>query len=1317
MAKFAPGYPLPRSADEFERLCLKLLRRHWQLPQLERFRDPDRAEKGINLIEISGRPRLAAVKCDLRASRSELSIAEIKDAVDRAASLKLPIGRFVIATTAAKPDGLQRSLFDLNRANRKDGISAIEVLTWDDIEELLDEYPQILTDFGTAAKRQALTRADAVVHLEARCEPAAAGPSDALGEEISAAAAFLESHQYQLARLALLRLREQKWSQLSNTHKFRVLSYLGAAWLKEGEPRKSAMLFIAAKSLQPDEENACTNEALAHELLGERERAFALADKLRMQFPSSGRAVALWLNNAPKSYDARTLEENVAPELSSDPEVAVVMARRALIDAHFDRAERYARLASAALPNNSIPWLVLGQAILLNELEMAGEGSSDTPAQSDEARVREAESCFTQALTLAQAERQASSEVQALIGRAQARIALRDTDGAGKDIELAHSLEREDANGLCEYGIVLRSRGSLTEAIEVLRRATSVGGRDDIDYHLAVTLRERDEPGDLQEATELLMRSISRPDAIPAGDFPFAVAAAIEALSTAERYHDADALLSSIAETRLPAVTLRTLRANLRLAQGKFDQASKLADEALSGLTPDISADNRRKLAALLHDLGRYRDALPLWQTLAPAGTAGTDTRRLLDCAGRLGREDIVTDISRQLHPEKVVDAGSAADQLDKLERNDPESALTQLEEMLHEHPDDRVLKLRRSIVAGRLGRSELVVADPNAMPPAREIPPALGRAAVQFMRDGGRANEALAYAYELLRRQGGNVDAHRAYLAALGPVGPMPHVPDFDSAASGAALSFVEEGLNTEKWIMLEEANDADEALDEYGPQHPMTKAVKGKKAGEKFQLPEGRFSRRQAAVKQIISKYAFRYMDVLINWQARFPGQAEIEMSYERGDAIPWNQMEDGFDSLFEASSVNGHANGNGNGAANGNGIAKVNGAANGHANGASGKREDVLKQAERTYADNSIPVHAVAERLNLNDLQTVFILAQRPEAPLKCCTGSPEELEAALGAFERANAVVLDLTAIATLCMLGRLSLLPTWPRQFVISQSTLAELRRLAFEDTLLRLPPGFSASITGNGNDGKRADVQLKGLADALQSVCRVRDGAVLASIDPERRERLVKFFGRHGAESIVIASMPGHVLWTDDMILADLAKTEFGVRRVWTEAALQARAQAGNLDPAELATASTKLAGWGYSFTTPSIETLMRAGSVAVWNPDQFPLKQALDQFASTSMNMSDAVRLGAELIVKMYNDQYLRGQRRTVTSRLLDRLATRTGGREAIETLPRSLPIRFGLDLIRARELSDVVRGWTASQGEGGQQHQPQTERLMAGR
>jgi hypothetical protein len=81
-------------------------------------------------------------------------------------------------------------------------------------------------------------------------------------------------------------------------------------------------------------------------------------------------------------------------------------------------------------------------------------------------------------------------------------------------------------------------------------------------------------------------------------------------------------------------------------------------------------------------------------------------------------------------------------------------------------------------------------------------------------------------------------------------------------------------------------------------------------------------------------------------------------------------------------------------------------------------------------------------------------------------------------------------------------------------------------------------------------------------------------------------------------------------------------------------------------------------------------------------------------------MNLSDAMRLGSEMIVKIYSDAHLRGQRRIVTSRLLDRIAMRPGGREAVEMLPRSLPIRFGLDLIHARELSDVVRGWSAQSG-----------------
>ncbi|MGH7864542.1 MAG: hypothetical protein ACREQB_06105, partial [Candidatus Binataceae bacterium] len=507
MAISGPGYSPPKTSEEFERLLLRLLRRHWQLAQLERLVGPGRRESAVDLLEVSGRARLAAVRVEFRDLQKPLTAAELKEAVDKAASLKLPIGRFLIATTAQRSASLARSLFELNRQSRPAGIGAVEVLTWQDIEELLDEYPGLMTETGGAAKPQALTKADSSPALEPALDAAMMAAGEGASGELKDALDHLARRESQMARLRLMQLREQGWSALTPDQRFAVLSALGVAWLRDGEPRKAAMLLIAAKSLAPHDHNACTNEAVAYELLGERDRAHALADNLRMQFPASGRALALWLNNAPRSLRPDELESSIAPELAADPEVAMVMARRALGDADFARAERSARHASTALENSSGPWLILGQAVLLSEIS---DGAS-----TDETRVREAESCFTSAIALAQSEGSPAVEVQSLIGRAQARIALCDTEGAGKDVEDAHRLEREDSNGLCEYGVLLRTRGSLTDAIEVFRRAVRIGGRDDAEYHLAITLRERDETGDLQEAAALLTRAARDPRAVP----------------------------------------------------------------------------------------------------------------------------------------------------------------------------------------------------------------------------------------------------------------------------------------------------------------------------------------------------------------------------------------------------------------------------------------------------------------------------------------------------------------------------------------------------------------------------------------------------------------------------------------------------------------------------------------------------------------------------------------------------------------------------------------------------------------------------------
>jgi tetratricopeptide (TPR) repeat protein len=1264
MTLTGPSYALPRSPEEFARLCLRLLRRHWQLGQLERLRDPENRALGVDLLEVSGRPLLSAVRCDLREMHEPPSIGWIKDAVELAASLSLPIGRFVVATTAWRSKALRRAVIEVNRANRAANLFAVEVLCWEDIEELLDEYPDPLTEFESTPKRQALTKPDALCQLEplwpALKPTAEAG--DRADDEIVAAAALIGRRNYQMARLKLLQVREQRWGELNTDQRLGLLITLAFVWLKEGELRRAAMLFIAGRSLAPDDETSCANEILAYELLGEYQRACALAETMTARFPASGRAWALWLNNTPRSSTTAELKSRIPAEVCDHPEVALVMATRATADGEYATGEHFGRKAAQALAEKSDPWLVLGRAILLAEI-----GSPSAAAERN--RVREAEECFGRAVSLAASEGRVGNEVQALIGRAQARIALRDIEGAGADIEQAHALEREDANGLCEYGILLRSRGELDEAVEIFRRAARTGGRDDADYQLAVTLRERGLASDLQEAASRLVAAVSNPQTIPGGDYLFAVGCAVDALSRLERWHEAESLLDGLDPGLIVGSTMLTLRGALELSRANLAEASRFADRALEEIGPESSADERRALGALLHDLGRYAEALGLWQSLAHPGCPPGDIRRLLECAGRLGRDEIALDICRRLRAAGELKDGAIEFELEILERNDPQAALDLLDSQLKAHPDDRVMRLRRSALARKVGRKDLVDDQAKAMPPAAEVLPALGRVAVELMRETGHPNEALAYAHELLRRNPTDADAHRAFLYALGPIGPMPVVPEFERAEPGCAVCLVEQDGAAERWVVLEDAPDPDESLDEYGPTHPVAKQLRGRRPGDKVQLPEPEFSRKTMVVRWIISKYAHRYQDCLAGWQARFPGLPEIEMapSGRQTEARQGKEEPAALDGAFAAGL----------------------------------SCEDAFAKTEQLYASNSLSMHALAQRAGLSDVHAMFLLAARPGAIIKCCEGSEDELNAALVAYDRANSIVLDLSAIATLCLLGRVNLLASWPRKFVIAQAAVHELRRLQFGELQMRLPTGFSASLSGADALGQKPEAQMRALADELAPLCAVGDAAVLSTLAPARRERLMCLFGRHGAESVALAAMPGHALWSDDRVMANLARHEFGVRRIWTQSALMARAQSGNLDPAELATATTKLAGWGYSFTTPSVETLMGAGAVADWNPNQFPLKQALDQFATESVKLSDAIILAAELIVKMYSDIYLRSMRTTVTMRLLDRIVERPGGRDAIEAMPRSLPIRLGLDIIGGRELADTIRGWMAEHSE----------------
>ena len=219
--------------------------------------------------------------------------------------------------------------------------------------------------------------------------------------------------------------------------------------------------------------------------------------------------------------------------------------------------------------------------------------------------------------------------------------------------------------------------------------------------------------------------------------------------------------------------------------------------------------------------------------------------------------------------------------------------------------------------------------------------------------------------------------------------------------------------------------------------------------------------------------------------------------------------------------------------------------------------------------------------------------------------------------------------------------------------------------------------------------------KLRHLVKVLEANCKIESCASLAAMEPEKRETLVKGFGRYGAEAILLSAVPGAVLWTDDQVQGILAREEYGVSRVWTQFVIEACAELGMVDPEAFLDASAKLLGYGYYFTSENPQIIRQAGVIAEWKVDGWPLSQALSTFAEESVDLVQMLQLTAGFLSLLYQESILPQTKINITVKILENIAERKGGIEGIQSLQKALPIIFGVNVVGLAEAVETIKAW----------------------
>lgn len=143
-------------------------------------------------------------------------------------------------------------------------------------------------------------------------------------------------------------------------------------------------------------------------------------------------------------------------------------------------------------------------------------------------------------------------------------------------------------------------------------------------------------------------------------------------------------------------------------------------------------------------------------------------------------------------------------------------------------------------------------------------------------------------------------------------------------------------------------------------------------------------------------------------------------------------------------------------------------------------------------------------------------------------------------------------------------------------------------------------PGISSTVNGGprfthetaGQKAARQD-QDQSFLDRVKQSIEVVTVIELASLEPERRESLEKMFGQYGAESMMPASTSDSVLWTDDLIQAQIAANVFGVKSAWTQLVVEQLAQSREIADAERDHVTPALVGLEYVNTILDSRSLL----------------------------------------------------------------------------------------------------------------------------
>lgn len=1081
--------------------------------------------------------------------------------------------------------------------------------------------------------------------------------------EIDLAADYLRKFQPDIAIAQLTQLQNQKWEQLSDRERFRVLANLGHAHVAKNIVIDAGEFFIKAKLHQPTDEQARSLEALGYSLKGDRSKAFELASLIRSDFPKCDLACATWIRNAPIEMPLEDIEASIPIDLRDSVETASALAWRALELNQLDLAEAYARTALSHDPQSPNLIEPLG-IILIQRVYSSVVGQfADSPFIDSPEKCQEAVDLLTSVLTqIPDGLIARKSFIRFQIGRAEY---ARGSEGAAeRNFLFAWEHRPEIPDYARQYALCLTERKEFSRAIEVLRGAIDTDETGKNPLLQAEMMINRDDDGDLQSAFDML--DALRPK-LCSYEMPVSFEIIHSLIFICWKQDRKDLAKTILDDTKLETISPFVHMLLMSVYQRRFDDlktSQQIALTALNEMPPDTPPSLKRMMALHLARLGFDDKSLAVWKEIIQPTYLGFDAIDVLRLAKKCDDAVFVRDFCRELRRNGLIDRDAVHLEINTLlEHNCFETAIEAMQAVLSVVSSaslKREVQLRLSHLGVAIGKSDIVVFDTGQLPSVEDCDPILGITMVEVLTKAPQPDAARRFAYELVREHFESSIAHRAMvISVLGRARPKEMPVDPNSVSAGCAVKYRANDTLSEEWFVIEDGKNPDSTRSEFPPTHPLAAAMIGKQRGGQFELRADPRFPRTATIIDIWTKYKYRFNKCVEEWEMLFPEEFFLWQ-------FPIKQGDQGAELEHMCRSVD--------------------------------EQIEATKQRDEIYRNNPLSTTSYALVTEISVLDAIRHLSREVDLPIRCCLGNDAETTGALRALRNARPLILDGTSLATLFLTEMYLVLPRIKQRLVISEGTLLEWRRALIAAERVPADGGFLSKernryvyYANNPEDWARYCTSLRNFLDTISGIANVEEGMTLAHLDREHRRELVGVLGRPAAETIAIAAHRGYAIWTDDRWVGELATREHNVPRVWTGIVAKWGAEEGMIAGSESSRVIVELLRMGYVYTQIDTSEFDWAGSVDNWSPSGPRLSLCLDWLANPHTKDIGILQLGFSAMKSACRGAPNQFARTTIVFHIEQLIGSRPDGAGILRRLFRAIDAVSGVDPAAA-EVKEIL-------------------------